>query len=73
MYPLRAIYNNNPKLSADDCVIKPQTCGYSSFYHFHDIRILTQQFFHHTNAYRTPLLKINIINVCLKGHIQLQS
>ena len=32
MYALRAIYNNNPKLPADNCVIKPQTCGYSSFY-----------------------------------------
>ncbi len=34
MYALMDIYNNNPKLPAGNCVIKPQTCGYSSFYQF---------------------------------------
>ncbi len=34
MNALRAIYNNNPKLPAENCVIKPPTCGYSSFYQF---------------------------------------
>ena len=28
------------------------------FINFQDMRILTQQFFHHTNAYRAPLMEI---------------
>ena len=58
MYALKAIYNNNPKLPADNCVIKPQTCGYSSFYQFSRYTYIDTTIFHHTNAYRAPLFEI---------------
>ena len=40
--------------------------------YFYEIILLTQQFFHHTNAYGAPVLGIYVIFVFVKGHIQLQ-
>ena len=51
MYASRAIYNNNPKLPADNCVIKPLTCGYSSF-----LLIFKIYVYWHNNSFITKML-----------------
>ena len=72
MYALRAVYNNYPKLPQTIVLLNLNLVDIRHFSNFQKICILTQQFFHHTNAHRVPLMEIWVINACL-GDIYLHN